>query len=221
MTIPKVGERLKIVPTYIENAEYFFVHILTPTWKQSLLHLNRRLNELAEKISLIHFNGPYDLPRLQDILFAQYIDGNFYRAKVISFYEETMEFKVFYCDYGHFGIVPVHHLRKWYQKYGSLPFQAILCKLWNVQDKPLYRREVTDFLTGIMLNKEFSALVKSNDNVLILDLETEIGQPTISQKLHESGLASPIFKEEIDVPDEEHSNRFLKRDKHDIPDYLR
>lgn len=219
MKIPKKGEQIQVVPSYVENAEFFFANIVTPTWKQELQSLNYKLNHPAEKISLSQFNEPYDIPKEGDLLFAQYIDGNFYRAKAIHFYKESEEFKVFYCDYGNFEMVPIHKLRHWEKKYEALPFQAILCKLYNVKDNPLYRREVTEFLSELMVNQQFSAEVKNNDHILILDLKTEDGKSTISEKLCDKCIATPLFQEE-DEYEEDYSHRFLKRDKYDIPHYL-
>ncbi|KAL5290779.1 hypothetical protein ACFFRR_010262 [Megaselia abdita] len=218
LTFPKVGEQIQIIPSYVENAELFFANIVTSNWKQDLQSLNYRLNHPAEKINMNKFN-PLDLPRNGELVFSQYIDGNFYRAKVIQFYKDTIEFKVFYCDYGNFEMVPFQKLRQWQKKYDNLPFQAVLCKLYNVKDNPWYRREVTEFLSDLLVNKQFSAEVKGNDNILVLDLKTEDGKSTISGELHKKNIAKPLF-EEAEVNDEYYMDNFLKRDKYNIPDYL-
>lgn len=181
--------------------------------------MNFRLNHPAEKLNMLHFSEPDDLPRNGDLVFSEYIDGNFYRAKIIKDYKDSKEFKVFFCDYGNFEIVTIPKLRKWQQKYDFLPFQAVLCKLFNVQDNPIYRRETSEFLTDLLVNKQLNAVVKENHNILTLDVKTEDGKSTVSKELLNKSIATPTFQEE-DECDEDYMECFLKRDKYDIPDYL-
>uniref|UniRef100_T1GDX1 Tudor domain-containing protein n=1 Tax=Megaselia scalaris TaxID=36166 RepID=T1GDX1_MEGSC len=218
LEIPKIGEQLKIIPTYIENAEFFFASIITPTWKQDLTKLNIKLNDLAVKLNMKTFDEE-NPPKDGELVFSEYIDGNFYRAKIIKRYEDTNEFKVFYCDYGNFKLVNEKAVRRWDSQYDYLPFQAVLCKLFNVKDNPYNRLEVEEYLDKQILGKDCFAEVKNNDGILILDVKTEDEKSTISKELVKKELAFPLIVEKIkDINDI--NECFIKRDKFNIPDYF-
>lgn len=65
-------------------------------------------------------------------MFAFYSsDGQWYRAEVLEYFHDGL-IEVFYLDYGNRENVRLEDLRMWDDRFDYLPFQAVHCRLANV-----------------------------------------------------------------------------------------
>lgn len=91
-------------------------------------------------------------------MFAKYIDKRWYRAEVVRFYDDR-NVMVFYVDYGNSEMVRLEEVHEWDERFSYLPYQAVLCKLSNLQPAKSFHVPAVVELNRTLLNKRVHAKI--------------------------------------------------------------
>lgn len=91
-------------------------------------------------------------------VFAKYQGARWRRAEVVRYFDEK-NVRVFYVDHGHADMVALVDMRQWDERYSYLPYQAVPCRLSNVEPmRPNHRQAVIE-MNRTLLNKRFWATI--------------------------------------------------------------
>uniref|UniRef100_A0A182M496 C3H1-type domain-containing protein n=1 Tax=Anopheles culicifacies TaxID=139723 RepID=A0A182M496_9DIPT len=124
------------------------------------------------------------MPALGELVIAKYEDV-WYRATVCDAYDNTIS--VFYVDYGNTATVGTSEVRRWEDRFKYLPFQAVCCRISNIQRIKPCHLEAIQQLYACILDKPLRALIIDNKHpweVLIYDEDNfDVGEALIMTKL--------------------------------------
>lgn len=170
---PEVNSKIRVVPLQIVEPNRVYCHILIDDGK-SFENMSKEL-AMAVKYGNLHKFEENEEPKIMELVFAQFsVDSCWYRAVVLNHYDDG-DFKVFFVDFGNMERVSIKDLRKWSNRFEFLPFQAILCRLYNVKVVEHDRSSAIEFLESQIVEKYLDAIVIDTKNELVIDLLSESG----------------------------------------------
>ncbi|XP_073844253.1 krimper [Musca autumnalis] len=162
------GAIINITPTHIGQICSFYVQI------NDVHHNNTPLIWNDEDIPV--WKRMERPPQIYELVLARYDDGNWYRAKIISHDDDYQMFKVFYVDYGNLQVVHIRNLAKCDTGVAQRPFQAILCRLGNLQEIQMpaaEKKSAIQKLCAAILNQSLDVKVISHHEDLIVSFVDE------------------------------------------------
>ncbi|XP_062555471.1 uncharacterized protein LOC134220429 [Armigeres subalbatus] len=197
---PAIGTEMMVVPTYIVNVDEFYAHIPRLDLSESLIKLQNVLNE---KKSVENFKMLNHEPYFRELVLAKYPEDNlWYRARVLEFYNPE-SISVFYVDYGNTEMVSLKELRCWDDQFDYLPFQAIHCRIANVQPRREQHIEAIRQLYNDIMNKTIKIQVLDNLTpweVLVFDDEdNDVGGFLVLTKLASPRVPLVVEKREANL----------------------
>lgn len=141
--LPEAGAEFSVNIPVVRHPNYFFIHIL----KRDETKQNKALSVLNEEMTQFYrswINSKSARPFIPgEVVAAKFIDGNWYRARIIELIEEEENIlvddqsciervRVFFVDYGRIHSVDLLCLREMKTRFLHLPFQAVECSLGTV-----------------------------------------------------------------------------------------
>lgn len=128
-------------------------------------------------------------PKIMDLVIAKFsVDSCWYRAKILNQFED--KFKVFFVDFGNIDTVSLENIRKWNSRFNFLPFQAILCRLFDIKVIEKNRTSAIKYLESTILELYMDATVASNETELVIDLIDDNGERFYKQYLDSGNVTS-------------------------------
>lgn len=188
MPKPAVGSQIRVVPLQVVEPHRVYCHILIGDGKE-FENLTKEL-AMAVKYNNLQMFEPYVAPKPMELVFAQFsLDCCWYRAIVLKAYDDD-NIKVFFADFGNMETVSIDKIRKWNKRFESLPFQAILCRLCNVEVLEDKRSSAIEYLESSIIEQEIDAIVVDNQDELVIDLLMESGKRFFTGYLDTGFVAS-------------------------------
>lgn len=167
ITIFTTGSIINITPTYVGQLDRFYAQINEPNKSFSPLIWN---DEDVPLWKLLH-----KPPHMFELVLCRYVDGLWYRAKIMSHDDEYKWFKVLYVDYGNVQMVHLRNIAAIDHSTAVLPFQAILCRFNNVNENSSLsieeRKNCIELLCEMILNKTMNVKVLSHYEDLFISFE--------------------------------------------------
>ena len=196
-----------IIITEIIECGNFWAQINENSYKQTLLHIQKTINEKGKltcvsRISL--YVGMLVISPYTDETDATFL----YRAKILDLDKDQQLAQVIFVDYGNKEMKKFSQLYSISDEMESIPFQAIQCKLINIEINKLkcpngvWTKAANDYFMNLINERELQASVYSIvDNVVRIHLsEKENGQNQplkINEELIKSGFALSITESQV------------------------
>ncbi|XP_072932167.1 uncharacterized protein [Epargyreus clarus] len=149
--LPAPGAWLRVRVTHVAHFDRFYVHLVTDREKETvpsfgvvlppttLEGLIRDMNSPATRLS---YKPLKTIPAPGELVAALYpLDGQWYRARVISMTRADQNVEVQYIDYGNSMWVKEDEVRALPARHGALPAQAARCALAGVRARTACSRQ--------------------------------------------------------------------------------
>uniref|UniRef100_A0A182VXE8 C3H1-type domain-containing protein n=1 Tax=Anopheles minimus TaxID=112268 RepID=A0A182VXE8_9DIPT len=182
MEVPLPNTYVTLHPTCIIDVDTFYAHVACDEanyakYEQLMADMNDP--EIVANYKLLKL-----MPALGELVIAKYEDV-WYRATVCEAFDHTIN--VFYVDYGNTAIVGMGEVRRWEDRFNYLPFQAVCCRISNIQRIKPCHLEAIQQLYVCILDKPLRAMIVDNKlpwEVLIYDEDNfDVGEALIMTKL--------------------------------------
>lgn len=166
------GSIINITPTYIDRMDRFYAQINDPNEAGAPLVWN---DDDIPSWKILR-----QPPHIFQLILSRYIDGLWYRAKVLSHDDDYKMFKVFYVDYGNHQVVNLNELASIDRRDAQLPFKAILCRIaiHDLSNMPTEDDEKgLQLICDMILNKAIDVRVESHYEDLFISFVNKIDYP--------------------------------------------
>ncbi|KAL1380071.1 hypothetical protein pipiens_014469 [Culex pipiens pipiens] len=195
--VPPVGSHLYLVPKFIRDVDHFWCHVVEggDRVNADLMELELKLNDAEYSRTFRKFDRRP--PAFAEPVFAKYTDRKWYRAEVAEYFDED-NVKVFYVDYGNCELVRTDEMRRWDERFSYLPYQAVMCRLADVQAvRPFHKQAVVE-MNRVLLNQRVLAKVVDNGTPWEVILYDRDGF-NVATGLLLAGLAKKLFEDAAEL----------------------
>uniref|UniRef100_A0A182R369 C3H1-type domain-containing protein n=1 Tax=Anopheles funestus TaxID=62324 RepID=A0A182R369_ANOFN len=182
MEIPLPNTYITLHPTCIIDVDTFYAHVAGD--EANYAKYEQLMAEMNDPEMIDNYKTLKLIPALGELVIAKYEDM-WYRATVCDVFDNRIS--VFYVDYGNTATVGTNEVRRWEDRFKFLPFQAVYCRISNIQRiKPCHLQAIQQ-LHSCILDKPIRALIIDNKHpweVLIYDEDNfDVGEALIMTKL--------------------------------------
>uniref|UniRef100_A0A182QMP2 C3H1-type domain-containing protein n=1 Tax=Anopheles farauti TaxID=69004 RepID=A0A182QMP2_9DIPT len=154
---PQPDTFVTLLPTFIVDVNLFYAHIIgNETNDRKYEELMAKMND---PVMVAQYKPLKLMPALGELVLAKY-EEVWYRATVCEQFESTVS--VFYVDYGNTAMVGMEEVRRWEDCFKYLPYQAICCRIANIQRIKPFHVEALEQITESLLDKRLKAQVIDN-----------------------------------------------------------
>uniref|UniRef100_A0A182NLA5 C3H1-type domain-containing protein n=1 Tax=Anopheles dirus TaxID=7168 RepID=A0A182NLA5_9DIPT len=154
---PQPDSFVTLLPTFIVDVNLFYAHIIgDESNDQNHTELMTKMNDPQ---TVAQYRLLKRMPALGELVLAKY-EEVWYRATVCEQFESTVS--VFYVDYGNTATVGTDEVRCWEDSFKYLPYQAVCCRIANIQRMKPHHLEALEQLNAAILDRRLKALVIDN-----------------------------------------------------------
>lgn len=182
MEIPLPNTYVTLYPTCVVDVDMFFAQISGS--EENYRPYQELMAEMNDPAVVANYKPLKLMPALGELVIAMY-DNVWFRATVCETYDHTVS--VFYVDYGNTATVGTNEVRRWEDRFRYLPYQAVCCRIANIQRIKPCHLEAIDQLQKYILDKPTKTLIIDNKypwEVLIYGPEgDDIGEGLIMTRL--------------------------------------
>lgn len=180
--LPIKGKHYTAMVTHVINVDEFYAQIADVFQEKNttLSELENLMNQQTKT-----YEEYYTLPAIGEFIVAKYHDNKFYRAKVVSRYDNE-NLKVFYIDFGNCANVVITDIYKWDESCNCLPAQAFHCRLPDIKSiiKPI-DFEAIERVKLLVLNKYMTLktvdIIEGQIPILIVRLKNQLNEDLSDQ----------------------------------------
>lgn len=192
--LPRIGDTIDIAATFVVDVERFYAYIPS-CLGSSPMDVKQLKDEMNDENMCRNYQRLQLMPPINECVFALF--QNFiYRARVISHYD-TLNYKVYYIDYGNCAKVNLNELFKWDPRWENVPPQVFLCRLHGMRKIRFYDFEAMTALEGLLINKTLKAkvtkIIEADDNssTIVLSVK-DITGGDVTRAMCDRNFARPI-----------------------------
>ncbi|XP_053397741.1 RING finger protein 17-like isoform X2 [Mercenaria mercenaria] len=229
MTSPELEEMLSVLVTHVELPDIVYIQpskvgvtdemdINDPHMKK-VIKRNKQLEKLEKLSSDLYHAAPtlpaIPVPHIGLPCCAQFgYDQCWYRAVIITVYQETQQILVLFVDYGNSEIITYNKLRAIPPSYLNLPCQALRCRLSKLKpaaNTVSWTKNALVEMMSVVANKPLLAKVVKDDPLRVELYEgsedagyvyqsvIDGGYIQLNTSSRDSPVTSPIVKEVVTV----------------------
>lgn len=192
--LPRVGDTIDICPIFVVDVERFYAYIPS-CMTNSAMNVKQLKDEMNTEQNRRNYQRLQLTPPINEKVFALY--QNFiYRARVISHYD-TLNYKVYYIDYGNCAKVNLNELFMWDPRWEHVPPQVFLCRLHGMRKIRFYDFEAMTALERLLMNRSLKAkvtkIIEADDNssAIVVSVRDVTGAD-VTQTMCGKNFARPI-----------------------------
>ncbi|XP_053659790.1 tudor domain-containing 6-like [Anopheles marshallii] len=182
MEMPLPNTYVTLHTTCIIDVDTFYAHVIRDSSDYS--KYEQLMSEMNDPEVVANYKPLKLMPALGELVIAKYEDL-WYRATVCDAFDRAVS--VFYVDYGNTAMVGSNEVRRWEDRFKYIPFQAVCCRISNIQRiKPCHLEAIQQLYSSI-LDKQLRAMIIDNKHpweVILYDKDNfDIGEQLIKANL--------------------------------------
>ncbi|XP_035903846.1 tudor domain-containing protein 1 [Anopheles stephensi] len=157
MEIPLPNTYITLYPTCIVDVDLFYAHIAGD--EENYRRYEQLMAEMNDPAVVANYKTLKLAPALGELVIAKY-DDVWFRAVVCDVYDAKVS--VFYVDYGNTATVGTNEVRRWEERFKYLPYQAVCCRIANIQRLKPCLLEGIQQLQEYILDQYIKTLIVDN-----------------------------------------------------------
>uniref|UniRef100_A0A182SDC1 Tudor domain-containing protein n=1 Tax=Anopheles maculatus TaxID=74869 RepID=A0A182SDC1_9DIPT len=154
MEMPLPNTYVTLYPTCIVDVDLFYAQITGN--KENERQYEQLMSAMNDPDAVANYKPLKLIPALGELVIAKY-DGVWFRAIVCDAYDNTVS--VFYVDYGNTATVGTNEVRRWEERFKYLPYQAVCCRIANIQRVKPWHLEAIEQLQSYILDQPIKTLI--------------------------------------------------------------
>ncbi|XP_052898502.1 uncharacterized protein LOC128305200 isoform X1 [Anopheles moucheti] len=182
MEMPLPNTYVTLHTTCIIDVDTFYAHVIGDISDYS--NYEQLMSEMNDPAVVANYKPLKLMPALGELVIAKYEDL-WYRATVCDAFDRAVS--VFYVDYGNTAMVGSNEVRRWEDRFKYIPFQAVCCRISNIQRIKPCHLEAIQRLHCCILDKQLRAMIIDNKHpweVILYDKDNvDIGELLIKASL--------------------------------------